>query len=114
MGVVFNQVWIKIGFMVVYQGDVKFECEGMMDYGFSNMLKKQFMGEGVMFMKVFIKSCVQFYFVDSGKCVMVFYLQGEFFVVNGDDFLVFEFIVMYKIIMMKKFFFIVFGGFYNV
>lgn len=113
-GAVLNQVWIKTGSMVAYQGDVKFEREGMMDHGFSNMLKKQFTGEGATLTKASTKSRAQLYLADSGKRVTVLYLQGESLVVNGDDLLAFEPTVTHKITMMKKLSSIVSGGLYNV
>jgi len=109
-----NQVWIKTGSMVAYQGDCKFEREGMMDHGFSNMLKKQFTGEGASLTKASTKGRAQLYLADSSKRVTVLYLQGESIVVNGDDLLAFEPSISHKITMMKKLSSIVSGGLFNV
>ncbi|KAG0582267.1 hypothetical protein M758_3G050200 [Ceratodon purpureus] len=113
-GGILNQVWIKTGSMVAYQGEVKFEREGMMDHGFSNMLKKQFTGEGATLTKASSKGRAQLYLADNSKRVTILFLQGESVVVNGDDLLAFEPTVTHKITMMKKLSSIVSGGLYNV
>lgn len=113
-GAVLNQVWIKTGSMVAYQGDIKFEREGMMDHGFSNMLKKSFTGEGATLTKATTKGRAQLYLADQSKRVTVLFLQGESIVVNGDDLLAFEPSITHKITMMKKLSSIVSGGLYNV
>lgn len=113
-GGMLTQVWIKTGSMVAYQGDCKFEREGMMDHGFSNMLKKSFTGEGASLVKASTKSRAQLYLADNSKRVTVLYLQGESIVVNGDDLLAFEPTVSHKITMMKKLSSIVSGGLFNV
>ena len=113
-GGVLSQVWIKTGSMVAYQGDCKFEREGMMDHGFGNMLKKQVTGEGAKLTKASTKSRAQLYLADQGKRVTVLFLQGESIVVNGDDLLAFEPSISHKITMMKKLSSIVSGGLFNV
>ena len=113
-GGVLNQVWIKTGSMVAYQGDCKFEREGMMEYGITNMLKKSFTGEGASLVKASTKSRAQLYLADNSKRVTVLHLQGESIVVNGDDLLAFEPSISHKITMMKKLSSIVSGGLFNV
>jgi len=113
-GGILSHVWIKTGSMVAYQGDCKFEREGMMDHGFSNMLKKSFTGEGATLTKASTKSRSQLYLADNSKRVTVLFLQGESIVVNGDDLLAFEPSVSHKITMMKKLSSIVSGGLFNV
>jgi uncharacterized protein (AIM24 family) len=113
-GGILSQLWIKTGSMVAYQGEVKFEREGMMDHGFGNMLKKQFTGEGATLTKASSKSSAQLYLADSSKRVTILLLQGESVVVNGDDLLAFEPTVTHKITMMKKLSSIMSGGLYNV
>jgi uncharacterized protein (AIM24 family) len=113
-GGILNQVWIKTGSMVAYQGDIKFEREGALEHGFGNMLKKQLTGEGATLTKASTKGRAQLYLADSSKRVTVLFLQGESVVVNGDDLLAFEPTVTHKITMMKKMSSIVSGGLYNV
>lgn len=113
-GGILNQVWIKTGSMVAYQGDVKFEREGMMDHGLGNMFKKQLTGEGATLTKASTKGRAQLYLADNSKRVTVLFLNGESVVVNGDDLLAFEPTVTHKITMMKKLSSIVSGGLYNV
>jgi uncharacterized protein (AIM24 family) len=113
-GSILNQVWIKTGSMVAYQGDVKFEREGIMDHGFGNLVKKHLTGEGATLTRASTKGRAQLYLADAGKRVTILYLQGESIVVNGDDLLAFEPTVTHKITMMKKMSAIVSGGLYNV
>lgn len=113
-GGILSHVWIKTGSMVAYQGDCKFEREGMMDHGIGNMLKKQLTGEGASLTKAATKSRAQLYLADNSKRVTVLFLQGESIVVNGDDLLAFEPSISHKITMMKKMSSIVSGGLFNV
>ena len=41
-----GEVWIKLGAMVAYTGQVKFEREGILSRGIGNLLKKAVSGDG--------------------------------------------------------------------
>ncbi|KAL3688077.1 hypothetical protein R1sor_014386 [Riccia sorocarpa] len=107
-------VWIKLGSMVACRGEVSFKREGIMEHGFSNMLKKSLTEEGVTLTKASAKSRAQVYVADEGKLVTIVKLQGDSLVINGNDLLAFEPSISHKITMMKKMSSIVAGGLYNV
>lgn len=93
-----GMVWTKMGSMVAYRGNVKFEREGMMEHGFDRFLKKALTGEGAKLMKAVGNGKV--YVADGGKRVIILSLQNEAIFVNGNDVLAFEPTVKYDIKMM--------------
>lgn len=80
--------WTKLGSMVAYTGDVKFEREGMLEQGLGNLLKKAVTGEGVAMTKAIGTGKV--YVADAGKKILVLKLNNESIVVNGNDILAYE------------------------
>jgi uncharacterized protein (AIM24 family) len=108
-----NELWIKMGSMVAYRGNISFEREGMLSQGLGNLLKKAVSGEGARLTRA--KGQGQLYLADDGKRVTVLELAaGESIVVNGSDLLCFEMRVAHQITMMRKLSAIVSGGLFNV
>ncbi|MCO5560426.1 hypothetical protein L7F22_014041 [Adiantum nelumboides] len=116
-GAPLTQVWTKMGTMVAYTGEMKFEREGMMEHGFKHAFKKAFTDEGATLVRA---SCtrpgmpVQLLLADEGKSVVLLRLTGDAVVVNGNDLLAFEPNIKHKITMMRKISSIVAGGLFNV
>ena len=107
-----GEVWIKMGAMVAYTGQVKFVREGMLDQGFGNLLKKAVTGEGIQLTKATGQGSV--FCADSGKKVTVLRLNNEAIFVNGNDVLAFETSLRYDIKMMRKMSAMLAGGLFNI
>lgn len=112
------QVWTKMGSMVAYTGEMKFEREGMMEHGLKHAFKKALTDEGATLVRA---SCArpgvapaQLLLADEGKSVVLLRLVGDAVVVNGNDLLAFEPNIKHKITMMRKISSIVAGGLFNV
>jgi len=107
-----GEVWTKMGSMISYRGDVKFNREGILEHGIGQMLKKSVSGEGTRLTKATGRG--QVYLADSGKKVTVLNLNNEAIFVNGNDVLAFETKIDYKVKMMKKMSAMLAGGLFNV
>lgn len=105
-------VWAKMGSMISYKGDIKFERERMAEHGLSKMFKKALTGEGTSLMKAIGKG--ELYLADQGKKVTIFDLQGDTLTVNGNDLLAFEPSVEWDIRFMRKMAGMMAGGLFNV
>jgi len=107
-----GMIWIKMGAMVAYRGQVKFTREGVLDRGIGNLVKKAVSGEGSSLTKAEGQGKV--YVADMGKKITILSLQNEAIFVNGNDLLALENTVNYEIKMMKKLGAIVSGGLFNI
>lgn len=107
-----GEVWIKMGAMVAYTGDVKFVREGILDRGIGNLLKKAVSGEGTALTKATGRGSV--FCADSGKKITILSLENDAICVNGNDLLAFEMSLDYNIRMMKKMTAMLAGGLFNV
>ena len=83
-----NQVTVqaKLGSMVAYQGDVRFEHAG--SGGLGRMLKKAVSGEGTQLMKV--SGTGEVFLADQAQDVHLIYLEDDFITVNGPNLLAFD------------------------
>src|SRR5690349_22749158 len=79
-------VQAKIGSMVAYQGDVRFEHAG--SGGMGRMLKKALSGEGTQLMK--ITGSGEVFLADQAQDVHLIYLENDFITVNGPNLLAFD------------------------
>ncbi len=107
-----GEVWSKMGAMISYIGDIKFERERVMEHGLSKMFKKALTGEGTQLMKA--KGRGRLYLADQGKKITIFNLQDESLCVNGNDLLAFEPTIDWDIHLMRKMAGIMSGGLFNV
>lgn len=107
-----GEVWIKMGAMIAYTGQVKFERESMLEQGIGNLLKKAISAEGSRLTKA--KGNGSVFCADSGKKITILQLDNEAVFVNGNDLLAFEMSLQYEIKMMKKIVSIVAGGLFNI
>jgi uncharacterized protein (AIM24 family) len=76
----------KLGSMVAYQGDVKFEHAG--SGGMSRMLKKALTGEGTSLMKV--TGTGELFLADQAQDIHLLYLEDDSITVNGPNLLAFD------------------------
>ncbi|QDG52156.1 AIM24 family protein [Persicimonas caeni] len=83
-----GHVWAKVGTMVDYNGEVRFERQSSFDGGMKKFLKKQVTGEGAVLMKMEGRGRV--YLADRKKKIAVFDLAGQSMSVNGNDLLAME------------------------
>ena len=83
-----NQVTVqaKLGSMVAYQGDVRFEHAG--SGGLGRMLKKAVSGEGTQLMK--ISGSGEVFLADQAQDIHLIYLENDFITVNGPNLLAFD------------------------
>jgi uncharacterized protein (AIM24 family) len=107
-----GMIWIKMGAMTAYRGNIKFEREGILEKGIGKFLKKAVTGEGARLTKAVGNG--QLYLADMGKSVQILNLQNESIVVNGNDLLAFEPAIQWDIKMMRKVSAMVAGGLFNV
>ncbi len=107
-----GQVWIKLGAMVSYVGQVKFTREGILDQGIGNLLKKSVSGEGCRLTKA--EGVGRVYLADNAKKITLLSLNNEAIYVNGNDILAFETSLSNKIQMMKRLTGVLAGGLFNV
>jgi uncharacterized protein (AIM24 family) len=107
-----GRVWAKLGSMIGYVGDIKFEREGMLEGGLSKMFKKAVTGEANPLMKA--EGNGRVYFADSGKKVRVLYLQDEMLYVNGNNVLAFQDSIGWDIKMMRRIAGMAAGGLFNL
>lgn len=105
-------ILLKKGAMVAYDGQVKFEREGILSKGIGNLLKKAVSGEGTSMMKAIGKGRV--YAADCGKRIRVLYLENESINVNGNDILAHEEHITSNIKMMKSMAGVMGGGLFQV
>ncbi len=104
-------VWTKMGSMISYRGNMKFEREGVMEHGLGKMLKRAFTGEAARLTKADGQG--QLYLADEGKKVSILDLQDEAICVNGNDILAFEQSINWDITMMRKMSAMLAGGLFN-
>ena len=107
-----GEVWIKMGAMVAYTGQVNFEREGVLEQGIGTFLKKAVSGEGARLTRA--KGNGSVFCADAGKKITILQLNNEAICVNGNDLLAFEMQLDYKIKMMKKLTAMMAGGLFNI
>jgi uncharacterized protein (AIM24 family) len=107
-----GSVWIKMGAMVAYTGEVTFEREGIFERGIGNLLKKAVSGEGARLTRATGQGSV--FCADAGKKISILNLSNESIFVNGNDLLAFEMSLNYEIKMMRKVAAMMAGGLFNV
>ncbi|QDS90527.1 hypothetical protein EC9_47410 [Rosistilla ulvae] len=107
-----GEVWIKLGAMVAYTGQVKFEREGILSRGIGNLLKKAVSGEGTSLTKATGNGSV--FCADSGKKITILQLENNAICVNGNDLLAFEMSLKYDIKMMRRMTSMLAGGLFNI
>lgn len=107
-----GQVWAKMGSMVSYRGQIKFEREGILEHGLGKMFKKALTGEGTSLMKA--NGNGKLYLADQGKKISILHLNGESIFVNGNDLLAFEPSIGWDIKLMRKVAGMMAGGLFNV
>lgn len=107
-----GEIWIKMGAMIAYRGQIKFEREKLLEKGLGKLLKRAVTGEGARLSRATGNGTM--YLADSGKSIQILNLQGESLFVNGNDLLAFEPQIEWDIKMMKKLTAMVAGGLFNV
>lgn len=105
-------VWTKMGSMIAYTGNIKFERERVMEHGIGKMFKKALTGEGTALMKA--QGNGRLYLADQGKKITIFDLKNESITVNGNDLLAFEPSIEWDIQLMRKMAGMMSGGIFNV
>ena len=107
-----GQIWTKLGSMVAYRGDLKFERERAFEHGVGRFLKRAFTGEASPLMKVLGRGTL--YLADEGKHITLLRLQGESIHVNGNDLLAFEPTIEWDIKMIRRVAGMLAGGLFSV
>lgn len=105
-------VMLKKGSMVAYNGNIKFEREGILSKGIGNLLKKAVSGEGTSMMKA--SGTGRVYVADFAKKVRILYMENEAINVNGNDILAHEISMQSDIKMMTNAASIMGGGLFQV
>ncbi|MFG0284788.1 MAG: AIM24 family protein [Phycisphaerales bacterium JB039] len=105
-------IWMKMGAMVAYRGDVKFTRERILEKGVGRMLKKAVSGEGAQLTRA--EGRGQVYLADEGKKIAILDLGGQSMFVNGNDLLAMEMSVDWDINIMRKVTAMLAGGLFNV
>jgi len=107
-----GEVWMKMGAMVAYKGDIKFSREGVFDQGIGTLFKRSISGEGSPLTKAVGSG--KLYLADGGKKITVITLGSESIYTGGMDLLAFQSSVRYEINMAKKAAGMLAGGLFNV
>ena len=107
-----GMIWMKVGAMVAYVGEIKFTREGMFDQGLGNLLKKAVSGEGASLAKA--EGRGKLYLADGGRQITILNLANESIFINGNDLLALESKLNKDITMMKKISAVASGGLFNV
>ncbi len=107
-----GRIWAKLGSMIGYMGNVRFERESVLQGGIGKFLKKAVSGESTPMMKAEGQGRV--YFADSGKKVRILNLQNEMFYVNGNNILAFEEAIQWDIKLMRRVAGMAAGGLFNM
>jgi uncharacterized protein (AIM24 family) len=107
-----GRVWMKMGVMIAYRGEVKFTREGLLEHGLGKLLKKAVSGEGAQLTKA--EGQGQVYLADEGKKITVLDLGGDAIFVNGNDLLAFQDGLDWDIKVMRKVSAMLSGGLFNV
>lgn len=105
-------IWMKMGAMVAYNGNIKFTREGILEKGAGRMLKRFVTGEGASLTKA--EGQGSLYLADMGKKVTILDLGGKSIFVNGNDLLALQDTVDWDIRMMRKVTGMLAGGLFNV
>jgi len=105
-------VWTKLGSMVAYAGDIRFEREGIAEGGLGKMLKRAVTGEGTRLTKA--QGRGKLYLADYGKKVSILNLQGDTLLVNGNDVLAFEDSLEWDVTMLRRVAAMLGGGLFQV
>ena len=105
-------LWIKMGSMVAYRGNVKFTREGVLEHGAKKLFKKMLTGEGTRLTKA--EGHGQVYLADTGKKVTILHLQDESICINANDLLAFEHSLDWDIKMIRRMAGMMAGGLFNV
>jgi uncharacterized protein (AIM24 family) len=107
-----GEVWIKMGSMVAYTGQIKFVREGLLDQGIGNLFKKAISGEGTRLTKATGTGSV--FCADFGKKITILELKNEAIFVNGNDLLAFETTLKPEIKMLKSITGMMAGSLFNI
>ncbi|CAM3872605.1 AIM24 family protein [Alkalicoccus chagannorensis] len=107
-----GQIWAKMGSMIGYQGDIRFERERAFEHGVERAFKKTFTSEGGELMKA--NGNGRLFMADQGKRVTILDLGGRAITVNGNDLLAFEPSVDWDIEFMRKIAGMMSGGLFNI
>jgi uncharacterized protein (AIM24 family) len=94
-----GKVWIKLGSMIAYAGDIKFKKQSSLEGGVSKFLKKAVTGEGAEMMSA--DGYGNLYLADDGKRIAILKLENEKIYVNGNDVMAFEQTIDWDITMAK-------------
>lgn len=107
-----ERVWAKAGSMIAYEGNIRFEREGILEHGLGKMFKKALTGEGASLMKA--EGNGSLFLADQGKQVHIIQLEGDSLSVNGNDVLAFDPKLKWDIRFMRKVAGMMAGGLFNV
>ena len=107
-----GKVWAKLGTMIAYHGEIKFERERMLEHGVGRMLKRSLTGEGTALMHA--AGVGKLYLADRGKKITILQLDSDTLYVNGNDLLAFEGSIEWDIRLMRRLAAMVSGGLFNV
>ena len=107
-----QDIWIKTGAMIAYEGEVEFIREGLLEKGVGKMIKKVVTGEGTPLTKA--TGCGRLYLADAGKRVHLLKLESESLFVRGSALIAMDTDVDWDIGVVPKFSAVVASSLFNV
>jgi uncharacterized protein (AIM24 family) len=107
-----SMIWMKMGAMIAYTGQIRFTREGILEQGLGNLLKKAISGEGATLTKA--EGAGKLYVADGGKRITVLNLGNESIYINGNDLIAMQATLSKDITMMRKISAMASGGLFNV
>ncbi len=107
-----GKIWMKMGAMVAYQGDVRYTRENLLQKGWGRLLKRTATGEGTELTKAEGNGTV--YLADRGKKITILRLDDDALYVNGNDVLALEWQIDWDVRLMKRVSAMLAGGLFNM
>lgn len=107
-----GRLWIKVGAMVAYDGNISFERESMTEHGVGKAFKKAITGEGVSLTKAMGKG--NLILAEKSKIISIIDLANEELVVSSSNILAFEDRLNWDIQRIKSLSGFLVSGMFNV
>lgn len=95
-----GKIWMKVGAMVAYLGNITFGRESALSGGLGMLVKRAVSGETMTFS--YAEGKGKLYLADGGKKINIIKLNNEGLYVQGNDLMAFEDTVKYDIKVVKK------------
>lgn len=94
-----GKVWVKLGSMVAYNGNINFKKQSSLEGGLGKFLKKAVTGEGMSLMAA--EGNGDLFLADNSKRISIIKLENDTLFVNGNDVMALEETIDWDIKMLN-------------